>query len=296
MVLHPKPSHWSAKILLGAGVAPRHCGSLRHRSLPLPSSRVGWPSFGTVPGLALVHIRLGHSSSWFALAAPFDFGPFRGRTVAIIDSLALYLGLVHLASAARRVLAGRSRTADWFLAGGYPLIIAASFAWSFQASLSPDCPGIYRLMARMAAASNAVPLYASGWVKNPAEAPNLSASPLAGLQGEVGRLLPYRHGSVTLWRSQLPAENGDGGGSVRHVTRRHDIHLPGVHEGLQGGCVEQIFIPILRLLVTLHVVRGLVEISHISGALGEHQIQDTAIERRCHDVLDGRGAAFASGN
>ena len=30
---------------------------------------------GVVPGIALIHIRLGHMSTWFTLAAAFDAGP-----------------------------------------------------------------------------------------------------------------------------------------------------------------------------------------------------------------------------
>src|SRR5580698_6114892 len=36
-------------------------------------------TYGTVRGLALIHFRFGFSSSWFALAAPFDFGVLQGR-------------------------------------------------------------------------------------------------------------------------------------------------------------------------------------------------------------------------
>jgi hypothetical protein len=35
--------------------------------------------YGTVPGLALIHNRLGHVSAWFALGAAFDAGPFTDR-------------------------------------------------------------------------------------------------------------------------------------------------------------------------------------------------------------------------
>jgi hypothetical protein len=96
--------------------------------------------FGTVPGLALVQVRLGQSSSWFALAAPFDFGPLARRTVAALDSLALFLCLIHWLLASVRILRGAARAADWFLMGAYPLLIAASCVWSLQASLSPDIP------------------------------------------------------------------------------------------------------------------------------------------------------------
>ena len=97
-------------------------------------------TYGTIRGLALIHFRFGFSSSWFALAALFDFGPFQGRVSAVLDGLAILLCLVHFALAISRILAGRADRADWFLAGGYPLIFLVCFSWAFEVSLSPDVP------------------------------------------------------------------------------------------------------------------------------------------------------------
>jgi hypothetical protein len=102
---------------------------------------VRWLSeYGTVRGLALLHFRFGFSSSWFALAAPFDFGPFQGRISGLFGGLAIFLALLHFALAMSRILQRRAVGADWFLAGGYPLIFLVCFAWSFEVSLSPDPP------------------------------------------------------------------------------------------------------------------------------------------------------------
>lgn len=102
---------------------------------------VRWLSqYGTVRGLALLHFRFGFTSSWFALAAPFDFGPFQGRISGLFGSLAIFLALLHFALAVTRILQRRAERADWFLAGGYPLIFLVCFAWSFEVSLSPDLP------------------------------------------------------------------------------------------------------------------------------------------------------------
>ena len=61
---------------------------------------VRWLSeYGTVPGLALLHFRFGFTSSWFALAAPFDFGPFQGRISGLLGGLAIFLALLHFALA-----------------------------------------------------------------------------------------------------------------------------------------------------------------------------------------------------
>lgn len=96
--------------------------------------------YGTIPGLALIHRELGLSSSWFALAAPFDLGPFRGRISGLLDGLAISLSLVHFGLALSRVLQRRANRADWLLIGGYALIFPVCFAWAFEVSLSPDVP------------------------------------------------------------------------------------------------------------------------------------------------------------
>jgi hypothetical protein len=97
-------------------------------------------SYGTVPGLALIHFRFGFSSSWFALAAPFDFGPFQGRISALLGGLAILLCLCHFALAISRILQRRADTADWFLSGGYIFVLLVCFSWAFEVSLSPDVP------------------------------------------------------------------------------------------------------------------------------------------------------------
>lgn len=102
---------------------------------------VRWLSqYGTVRGFALLQERFGVSSSWFALAAPFDFGPFQGRVSGLTGGLAIFLCLCHCALAIYRIITQRARRADWFLFGGYALIIPICLAWTFEVSLSPDLP------------------------------------------------------------------------------------------------------------------------------------------------------------
>jgi hypothetical protein len=96
--------------------------------------------FGTIPGLALLHFRFGFSSSWFALAAPFDSGPFQGRVAGLVGGLAIFLSLVHFGLAVARILEDRADEADWFLAGGYTLVFLVCFSWAYEVSLSPDLP------------------------------------------------------------------------------------------------------------------------------------------------------------
>jgi hypothetical protein len=96
--------------------------------------------YGTVRGLALIHFRFGFSSSWFALAAPFDFGPFQGRTAGLLGGFAILLCLLHFAVAIARILQRRAESADWFLAGGYIFVLLVCLSWAFEVSLSPDVP------------------------------------------------------------------------------------------------------------------------------------------------------------
>jgi hypothetical protein len=102
---------------------------------------VRWLSqYGTVRGFAVLEERFGFTSSWFALAAPFDFGPFQGRVAGLTGGVAIFLCFLHLALAACRVLYRRANRADWFLVGGYVLIIPICIAWAFEVSLSQDLP------------------------------------------------------------------------------------------------------------------------------------------------------------
>lgn len=96
--------------------------------------------YGTIRGLALIHSRFGFSSSWFALAAPFDFGPFQGRVSGLVGGLAIFMALFHFALVLSRIFEHRAVRADWFLAGGYTLILPVCFSWKFEVSLSPDVP------------------------------------------------------------------------------------------------------------------------------------------------------------
>jgi len=97
-------------------------------------------TYGTVRGLALIHFRFGFSSSWFALAAPFDFAPLQGRMAALLGGLASFLCLAHLALVVSRIVQRRADRADWFLAGGYIFVLVVCFSWAFEVSLSPDVP------------------------------------------------------------------------------------------------------------------------------------------------------------
>jgi hypothetical protein len=92
---------------------------------------------GTVPGMALIHNRLGHVSAWFTLAAAFDAGPAANRAANVPLGFALLLTGVQTALATARIAVTRARISDWFLAFG-----SAALIWAISvgdaASPSPD--------------------------------------------------------------------------------------------------------------------------------------------------------------
>ena len=80
---------------------------------------------GVVPGVALVHNRLGHISAWFTLGAVFDGGAVAGRTANVPLGIALVLAATQAAIGGARVAAGRATGADWFLA-----LASAALIWA----------------------------------------------------------------------------------------------------------------------------------------------------------------------
>jgi hypothetical protein len=92
---------------------------------------------GTVPGIALIHNRLGHVSAWFALGAAFDSGPATHRAANVPLGIALVLVAMQGAIAAARIASRRGSEADWFL-----LLTMAALVWvgviSSVTSPSPD--------------------------------------------------------------------------------------------------------------------------------------------------------------
>ena len=93
--------------------------------------------FGTVPGMALIHNRLGHVSAWFTLAAAFDAGPVANRAGNVPLGFALVLAGVQAALAAARISARGASIADWFLAFGSAALIWAIVVGG-AVSPSPD--------------------------------------------------------------------------------------------------------------------------------------------------------------
>ena len=92
---------------------------------------------GTVPGVALIHNRLGHISAWFTLAAPFDAGPLRDRAANLPLGLVLVLVAAQASLGAARLAARRGTGADAFLALSSIALLLAALLYN-SATPSPD--------------------------------------------------------------------------------------------------------------------------------------------------------------
>ena len=97
---------------------------------------------GAVPGVALIHDRLGYTSSWFALAAPFHHGQLEQRSFAILGGFVVAIQVIHLVITVYRVVVKGTRVEDWFMMIATLLIAPVLFGWPLAVSSSPDLPVI----------------------------------------------------------------------------------------------------------------------------------------------------------
>jgi hypothetical protein len=95
---------------------------------------------GLVPGLGLLHIRLGIPSSWFAVAAAFDAGPLQGHMVAAVNGYAVLLIGMQTSLCLTRILIREERAGDWLLAAGWGLLLFYALWTDTAVSASPDLP------------------------------------------------------------------------------------------------------------------------------------------------------------
>ena len=99
---------------------------------------------GTVPGLALLHNRFGFTSSWFALAAPFNSAGLHRHTTTLTGGFALMLLITHVLACVQTIAASRGdsgdRSANWFLIIATFLCLPYVVRYRFVTSSSPDIP------------------------------------------------------------------------------------------------------------------------------------------------------------
>ncbi len=104
---------------------------------------IQWLSrFGAVPGLALIHHRFGFTSSWFALAAPFNAGILEARIGALTGGFVFLLAIFHFLISITRVLKNQGKFEDWFLVTFLLLCSPYLAKWKMTVSTAHDLPVI----------------------------------------------------------------------------------------------------------------------------------------------------------
>lgn len=104
---------------------------------------IKWLSeFGIVPGLSLIHWRLGIASSWYALAAPFNHGLLEGRLYSLPGGFCLFMLLGHFCLAWRNILNQRGKQQDFFIISALLLTIPVVLFWGMPNSPTADLPVI----------------------------------------------------------------------------------------------------------------------------------------------------------
>jgi hypothetical protein len=102
---------------------------------------IKWLSnFGTPPGIALIHGRLGFTSLWFALAAPFSAGRMDGRSGTVMAGVALCWALLHALILGKRILRREATHIDWFIFSAYLLYLPYEIGFDITISPAPDMP------------------------------------------------------------------------------------------------------------------------------------------------------------
>ncbi len=101
-------------------------------------------NYGTVPGVALIHDRLGFTSSWFSLAALVNPEVTSMQAIAIPNGFLAILTFTHFGISLRYSFSRQSRLADWFLTVAYglliPLFLGSTLFTELLVSPSPDIP------------------------------------------------------------------------------------------------------------------------------------------------------------
>ncbi|WP_424100698.1 LIC_10190 family membrane protein [Moorena producens] len=108
---------------------------------------IRWLSeYGAVPGIALLLQQLGFTSSWFALAAPFNPPIFDAQVSAITNGFAFLLAIVHFLIALPQLFTNQAQLSDWFIVICslilLPLLALSSLMSDILVSPSPDIPVI----------------------------------------------------------------------------------------------------------------------------------------------------------
>jgi hypothetical protein len=102
--------------------------------------------YGAVPGVALLHSRFGFSSSWFALAAPFNSEDIGYAAIAVTNGFIFSLTTFHFFVSAFSIFTKRVVLSDWLVISWsifmFPVFILWRFGREMMASPSNDFPVI----------------------------------------------------------------------------------------------------------------------------------------------------------
>ena len=109
---------------------------------------IQWLSeFGAVPGIALLRINFGYTSSWFALAAPLNAEIFDSRVSAVTNGFAFVIAMLHFLISLGHSFTSKAQLGDWlvviFSLMVMPLIFTANMMSQILVSPSPDFPVIF---------------------------------------------------------------------------------------------------------------------------------------------------------
>jgi hypothetical protein len=177
-------------------------------------SSIEWfRDFGSVPGIALLFKNLGFTSSWFALAAPFNPAFAAARVTAGLNGLALLIAMAHWGLAAQVWSRGVEQLSDRLAVMFYTLAIPICLVMKplslILISPSPDLP-VLLLVGAVA--------WAMAWEGNIL---NQSVAAMAGpLNPPI--LGDFRTKSV----SKSPSIGGLGGGSAMDVAPTRLVNKP----------------------------------------------------------------------
>lgn len=192
-----KPAGFAGTVLIALGAALCSTQIITHYDTGLYHLQaIKWlAEYGTVPGIALIHERLGFASAWFALAGPLDHGFLKGQVYSFLGGFAFCTMIHALGVNLSRIAANKAEVEDVFLAVAFLLSAPSILFWRMAVSSSPDVPvivltiiiaWIYMIAARVAPSDGPVNIHLLPLILAlGAVTIKLSALPLALLAGLV---------------------------------------------------------------------------------------------------------------
>jgi hypothetical protein len=210
-------------------------------------SAIEWfRDFGSVPGIALLFKNLGFTSSWFALAAPFNPAFAAARVTAGLNGLALLIAMGHWVLAIRAWGRGEANLSDRLAVTFYTLAIPICLVMKplslILISPSPDLP-VLLLVGAVA--------WGMAWEGN---IPNRSVAAMAGPLNP-----PILGDFETDLARKSPSIGGLGGGSAADVAPMGLLNKPRLLPvALAAGAVglKLTALPLLMFSALYYLIRS----------------------------------------